>query len=627
MAAAVARPSTRSGLDRTPKSKQNRTEIWTSLLQQTRVAQARNRSNAVAHRQIVVCDGSPEDQKTFLDSLKRPPPPQAARRNRVDADDAREKGSLNLSNQHAYGYGHVSLFSAQSGTIGAAALGRESEEVAQLDCHCVPAPEVAYEVVLRKLLAEKQSSNDDDDDRFGQEEDQQQADPSADAPKRPTVAILLSWKQPWKFLRQLRAWLQLLARALLPASSTADEEPIDVVKEHGLSIVLVIQHVEAQQAMEREGWTEETFDYVCQILRTAILPVHPFSALIYMPSIPLPSQPSSPLSEAQKVVYTAMNLDLTTLSPRTNSATGEASTGMPLRKEDLLPRHNVVDRMNIVIPGGWDSAGKVRLLSETFSPEEVLSAWTNDLSDSIFPSRIPRPIEVSTPVQSTPGAEQDTRRQAEEVFAAEPRSAVSSMPGSPAEPEKTAPSAISAFEAQVVDPDAHKAPKAPTITVVTRQEQDFLREMKVELDSYAAKDRERAATSGTSTPNSASRMIGVPAGESTGALDGLGEVSFNVGGVNYNNISAEAAIERLRRPQPTDSPLPQGSAQSGASGSRAGTPRQPRRLDRDHESTPGVTSPTSTKADFPSEDLEKYFASLAKKAGGADSRQGTPSRH
>jgi dynein light intermediate chain 1 len=121
----------------------------------------------------------------------------------------------------------------------------------------------------------------------------------------------------------------------------------------------------------------------------------------------------------------------------------------------------------------------------------------------------------------------------------------------------------------------------------------------------------------------------MPSGESTGALNELGDVSFNVGGVSYNTVSAEAAIERLKRPAQPQLPSQQSQATDGAalssSGSpRAGnTPRQPRREDRGDV----VSTPTSGKSDFPSEDLEKYFASLAKKAGGAESsRAGTPSK-
>src|SRR5690348_5191757 len=97
--------------DRPAKRKEKRTDIWTSLLRQTRQAQARNRNNAIAHRQIVVCGGSADDQRHFLSSISRPPPPPPPSRNR-DQRDQKPKGQLNLSNRYAYGYGHMSLYSS-----------------------------------------------------------------------------------------------------------------------------------------------------------------------------------------------------------------------------------------------------------------------------------------------------------------------------------------------------------------------------------------------------------------------------------------------------------------------------------------------------------------------------------
>jgi dynein light intermediate chain 1 len=146
--------------------------------------------------------------------------------------------------------------------------------------------------------------------------------------------------------------------------------------------------------------------------------------------------------------------------------------------------------------------------------------------------------------------------------------------------------------------------------------------MRRELDNLVARDRERGeplqGRSGTSVIRGGA---GMPSGESTGALNDLGDVSFNVGGVSYNTVSAEAAIERLKRPG-TSQQATDGAAVS--SSPRVSTPRQPRRDDGERQ----AATPTSNKSDFPSEDLEKYFASLAKKAGGGDasSRSATPSR-
>ncbi|KAM0722656.1 hypothetical protein Q7P37_002097 [Cladosporium fusiforme] len=603
--------------DRPTKRKEKRSDIWTSLLRQTRQAQARNRNNAVANRQIVVCGGSPDDQREFLTTISRPPPPAPPSRNR-DQRDQKQKGQLNLSNRYAYGYGHVTLYSSTQAGTGGASFGQEAEEAAKLEAHTIAEPEAAYEPVLRRLLVPRTEEAtaeqaDDDQDMLGTEGQTEEG-------RRPAVAILLSWREPWNFLSKLRVWLQLLAKAIVP-NARPEEDILELLKESKISINVVIQHVEAQQDLERDGWQEETFDYVAQVLRTSILPLHPLTTLIFTSSSAPAQQPGSNLSETQKTLYQSLDLDLATLGPRATAG------GAPAKAEDLLPKHNVVDRMNIIVPQGWDSAGKIRLLSENFSPEDVLTAWQKDLSHPVITFEDPNEKEANSADENaaTNGADQTSEEQ-EEVYA----SAVSPIAGDgdspPVSPSKLPPSAIRSFETQIQDPNAHKRPQPPTISVVTRGDQEFLREMKIELDNLASRDRERSDTNrSTSGPNSRAAGVGVPSGESTGALNDLGDVSFNVGGVSYNTVSAEAAIERLKRPsqQQQQQQQQQQATEGAASNSpRAGTPRQPRREDRDQSSTP-----TSGKGDFPSEDLEKYFASLAKKAGGAsDSRSATPSR-
>lgn len=612
-------PSKRTN-DRPTKRKEKRSDIWTSLLRQTRQAQARNRNNAVANRQIVVCGGSPDDQRQFLSTISRPPPPAPPSRNR-DQKDQKQKGQLNLSNRYAYGYGHVTLYSSTQAGTGGASFGQEAEEAAKLEAHTIAEPEAAYEPVLRRLLVPRTEEataeqGQDDDDMLGSDGQTEEEG------RRPAVAILLSWREPWNFLSKLRVWLQLLAKAIVP-NARPEEDILELLKESKIGINVVIQHVEAQQDLERDGWQEETFDYVAQVLRTSILPLHPLTTLLFTSSSAPPQQPGSNLTEAQKTLYQSLSLDLATLGHRATAG------GAPAKAEDLLPKHNVVDRMNIVVPQGWDSAGKIRLLSENFSPEDVLTAWQQDLSHPVITFTDPNEKETPSPddSQAADGATQPSDEQ--EVYA----SAVSPIDGDgdspPVSPSKLPPSAIRSFETQIKDPNAHKRPQPPAITVVTRGNQEFLKEMKIELDNLAVKDRERGDTNRSTSGGTNSRAagVGVPSGESTGALNDLGDVSFNVGGVSYNTVSAEAAIERLKRPSQQQQ-LPQQQQQQAMDGTasnspRSGTPRQPRREDRDQ-----VATPTSGKGDFPSEDLEKYFASLAKKAGAGagDSRSATPSR-
>lgn len=515
----------------------------------------------------------------------------------------------------------MSLYSSPQAGTGGASFGQEAEEAAKLEAHTIAEPEAAYEPVLRRLLAPKVEEASEEQDEDGQEMLGEQG--NVQEGRRPGVAILLSWREPWTFLSKLRAWLQLLAKAVEP-NARPEEDILDLLKESKLSINLVVQHVEAQQDLERDGWQEETFDFVAQVLRTSLLPLHPLTALIFTSSSTPSQQPGSALTEAQKTVYHSLDLDIATLGSKA------AAGGATAKAEDLLPKHNVVDRMNIVVPQGWDSAGKIRLLSENFSPEDILIAWQQDISQPVIIFSSPsKETDDTTPqddTQASLGATKPSDEQ--EVFES---SAISPIEGSndfpPETPSSTSPSAIRTFESQIQDPNAHKRPKPPAITVTTRDEQDFLKEMRRELDNLIARDRERGDLAGSRTASgstNANRNVGMPTGESTGALNELGDVSFNVGGVSYNTVSAEAAIERLKRPSTQQG----GQATDGAAASsspRAGTPRQPRREDRDASQ---AATPTSGKSDFPSEDLEKYFASLAKKAGGGaeSSRAGTPSR-
>lgn len=515
----------------------------------------------------------------------------------------------------------MSLYSSPQIGTGGASFGQEAEEAAKLEAHTVAEPEAAYEPVLRRLLTPRAEETNEDQDQDDQ--DMLGADAVKEAGRRPAVAILLSWREPWTFLSKLREWLQLLAKAVEP-NARPEEDIMELLKESKLAISLVVQHVEAQQDLERDGWQEETFDFVAQVLRTSLLSLHPLTSLLFTSSSTPPQQPGSNLTEAQKTIYQSLDLDLATLGPKATAG------GAPAKAEDLLPRHNVVDRMNIVVPQGWDSAGKIRLLSEDFSPEEVLAAWQQDLSHPVIEFSS---TGKSNEVEATPQEDANAASGAagEEIY----ESAVSPIDGEndiPSDlPSNSSPSAIRTYETQIQDPNAHKRPKPPTITVTTRSEQDFLKEMRMELDNLIARDRERGEMRGPAGTTASGRGVGMPTGESTGALNELGDVSFNVGGVSYNTVSAEAAIERLKRPaqpqqqsQMQHQQQQQQQATDGAvSGSprAAGTPRQPRREDRE------VSTPTSGKSDFPSEDLEKYFASLAKKAGGAESsRAGTPSK-
>ena len=556
---------------------------------------------------------------------------------------------MKLANRFAYGYGYAGLWSPPvQGAAGMGMLGGESEEVARVEWHCLPGEGVGgFEGVARRLFLGKQRGTegeevDEGKDGFGEEGEEE-----GEGGRKPGVTILLSWKEPWLFLDQLRRWFQLLARALLPEEQVARmDDPIDVLKEAGLRLTVVVQHVEAQEGLERENYKEETFDYISQHLRTCILPLS--AGLIYTASSNPPQQPGAPLNEVQRVVFTSLDLDLTALSPKSSGRPG-SSAGGAVKKEDLAPKHNVVDRMAIVVPSGWDSAGKIRLLSETFSPEAVLEGWAADLNVPLFTKEAPAPAPEAAEAEASGKDESKEQGQAHggaEVYeSASPPPASPIAPSPPASPSKQPKSALAPYTQQITDPAAHKRPASPKIEVTTKPEQDFLAEMRTQLQKLEQQDAERQKKEPglVSTTAGSLRNAGDGGKEGrerererregqSGALEELGDVAFNVGGVSYNAVSAEAAIERLKRPTGSSSPAPEVSTP------RQGTPRPPKRGEqRDVSSSGGGGGGEGTpqtgsngKGEMNIDQLEQYFASLMKRggggAGGGGSAQGTPSR-
>ena len=715
--------------------------IWTTLLRQTAQSQNRNRDHgnapggndgAPTKCSIIVLGGKPEEQRQFVRSLARPPPPTPLNHhNRGQVDNrARNKGEVTLRNKFAYGYGHVTLFSppasVASRTSGAGAGGRaggsrfggltDSEPLARLEVHTIDEPDAGYVPVLRRLLNKhskrRRDGREDADEEIVRDglDGLNGAAEQEDGPekKRPSVVILMNWREPWRFLEQLRTWLCLLAEALEPPTQPSPPQnshgspssqsrssppsghsphqsptdPIAIIKAAELNMTVVLQNVEAQAELERE-WrlsdsrvnSEERFDYVSQCLRTALLPLHPRAALVYTSSTAagglnsaglVNSAGSGGLSEVQKVVLGSLGLDLAALSGELASRSGDGSTG-------VLPKHNVVDRMAVVVPAGWDSVGKIRLLAENFDPEGFLGGCVRDLAQS--DRQRPTKATQSGTRRAIKDGEQADGGAAEDVFATTSNTSDGeddnllddSAPSRPIQRRDDAkggmPSAIRTYASLITDPNAHKNAKLkarPVVEVMTRDEQEFLAEMRQQMlenekkernDSSKRGERGSGAGSGGQQAAASAERYGKGVtrdGGEGGALNALGDVSFNVGGVSYNAVSAEDAINRLKLPPyGSSSPSPSPSALASAAGAEAGasspsiarasTPANPRAAGRSsrpqHSSTPREGSegsatpapPSSNKVggDFPSEDLEAYFASLAKKAGGGSTGGGS----
>jgi dynein light intermediate chain 1 len=227
-------------------------------------------------------------------------------------------------------------------------LGAEAEEVARLELHTLPDADEGYVGALRALLVKKVPAERKEEGRLEGESNGTSEEQGTEitTTRRPGVCILLSWKKPWEFLDRLRRWLQLLAQALLEPGTVATD-PMDILKDAQLAVTVAVQHTEAQEALFREGYKEEDFDYISQCLRTAILPLHPQSSLVYTSSTTPPQQPGNSLSEVQKVLYTCLDLDLSALTPKLPRSSDSA------KKEEFGPKHEFMDRIAIVsLPAG-----------------------------------------------------------------------------------------------------------------------------------------------------------------------------------------------------------------------------------------------------------------------------------
>jgi hypothetical protein len=65
--------------------------------------------------------------------------------------------------------------------------------------------------------------------------------------------------------------------------------------------------------------------------------------------------------------------------PASAAAAAAASTTTTSRAFPFNYRANVVDRDQVVVPAGWDSRGKIRVLREGFDCEAVQRGWTADM--------------------------------------------------------------------------------------------------------------------------------------------------------------------------------------------------------------------------------------------------------
>jgi len=227
------------------------------------------------------------------------------------------------------------------------------------------------------------------------------------------VTIILDWSRPWAFITELRAWMLLLYRttsgletseqhvlednnaiwrrcrdfhgstrtaesiANLPLAPGEFDQPI------GIPINVICCNTQAVEKLEKEqGFKEPDFDYILQYLRTILLKHG--AGLIYT----MPTQPG----QLHALILQSLHIGYN--NPGHESLANDYHSTL---------KHNVVDRERILVPPGWDSWGKIRIVGEGFDIEGTSKVWlqessedgTNSVSETVYTTRIPNPKAVN----------------------------------------------------------------------------------------------------------------------------------------------------------------------------------------------------------------------------------------
>ncbi|GAA5923820.1 uncharacterized protein JCM15063_003777 [Sporobolomyces koalae] len=243
------------------------------------------------------------------------------------------------------------------------------------------------------------------------------------------VVIVLDWDKPWQFMRQLEQWIAMIetklnlrqetaelieakerlenqvrnyqeptASASAPAqaaastptvASTIDLDsplpPGTLVDNLGLGLIVVCTKADRINVLEREReFTEEQFDYIQQTLRTVCLR---YGAALFFTSQTIP-QSFSRLR--QYILHRLFTTPTSTTSTESGSAPGSkvnsksnaspATIGGRTLQFPFPHRANVIDRDQLLVPTGWDSWGKIKVMRERFDCEAVGNKWAIDTS-------------------------------------------------------------------------------------------------------------------------------------------------------------------------------------------------------------------------------------------------------
>lgn len=271
----------------------------------------------------------------------------------------------------------------------------------------------------------------------------------------------------------------------------------------GLPLIVVAQNADKIENHEKEqSWKDEEFDFILQYLRTVLLKHG--AALIY--TFPHATQQTD--VQLQSLLHSSLGITDLLGRDRAGGAKGTAV------------KHNVVDRDRVLVPMGWDSWGKIRILREGFDAEEVSREWSED-------------IEKPDTAVATNG----------DVAAAQTN-------GEDQEKQDS----VTMFEDFIRSPELDNpllatSKPASGIEVQTQDHQEFLSQQLEILERLRVEDEREKASKDAKKTGAGTSSTGATADAAGAARAGavveehIGPVQFNMGGIQ---VDAEDVVRRLR---------------------------------------------------------------------------------
>ncbi|POY70564.1 hypothetical protein BMF94_6479 [Rhodotorula taiwanensis] len=242
------------------------------------------------------------------------------------------------------------------------------------------------------------------------------------------VVIVLDWQKPWTFIRELKYWIEVLEEALgeqsqteggedpveegkrrdldtveatwrayqeptangtMPSTSTASLHSLDaplptgaLLENLGLNLVIVCTKADRMDMLERDReFSEDKFDYVQQLIRTVAMR---YGAAVFYTS---QTVPPSFTKLRQYILHRLFSAPSSAQSASASAAPGTPTVAAARSKATPTPRQsarasfpflhraNVVDRDQVLVPTGWDTWGKIKVLKERFDCEACGQSW------------------------------------------------------------------------------------------------------------------------------------------------------------------------------------------------------------------------------------------------------------